>query len=323
MDLILKRILLTSILLLASPAWAGWPVAVVDSFTVHASQIFTPLNVLANDTGDDLRITSVNKWSLRGGNVEIRYPTGHLTYTPPQNFAGEDNIWYVITDSQGRRNSAKVTVTVKSSTSRFPDPQPDFVKVRKDTSIRIETLKNDLGRNIRYASLNEWSQKGGRVEKVDYDQIKYTPPAGFVGADAFWYRIKEFDAAPEYFTKVTIEVTEQNSAGPYPQGKTNTVALDVKCLRRPIRPYCEAQALNPLQNDIGKNLKLAVDSRWSWKGGSVEVRYSKEEGYYLVYSPNPKTGDGQLQDKIWYTIEDEVGRTSWGVVVLNVTTSTI
>jgi len=57
-----------------------------------------------------LRIVEVNEYSREGGRIVI--VNGELSYTPRSGYRGADSFWYVINDSLGRSNSAKVDVTV-------------------------------------------------------------------------------------------------------------------------------------------------------------------------------------------------------------------
>lgn len=333
MDLqtIKKTILASALLLASSSALAGFPVAVTDSFTVHPSQGRVTLDVLVNDTGDNIQVSQSNDWTAKGGRSSlvpsgITNPKNFIDYTPPRNFAGKDTFWYVIKDDQGRRNAAKATVTVKPSSSRFPDPQPDFVKVPKNKSIRINVLKNDI---IRFATIKEfsgWTSNGGRITRTDNGQLKYTPANGFVGTDVFWYKIREGTLArnPAYGAKVTIQVTENNSAGPYPVAKPDRIAVNAVCFVSTANQFCSGHGLNVLQNDIGNNLKIVLNSAWSQRGGKVEIFPGYGTGPFISpvinYSPKP-TGNDTV-DNIYYRVEDELGRQSWGTVTIDVTRRT-
>lgn len=308
----------TSAMILAPAAWADWPVSLVDNITVHQSQSEVLVDVLDNDIGDNLKITTVNAWSRNGGRAKT--DGIYLRYTPPHhslNYTGGiDSFWYDIVDDQGRTNAAKVTVNIKPLTSRFPDPQPDVVRVQKDTGIRIDVLKNDIADLPRYTEFSTVSEQGGKIVQVD-KQLHYTPPAGFVGTDIFWYKIKNglgLDPT-EHATEVTVQVTEEEGAGPYPTTKPDTYAVDASC--DPSRPpyYCISPALDVLQNDTGENLRLILTSAWSLKGAQVRVSYDTVTGYHLSYIGKPR----DTEDKIWYIIEDEIGRKNWGVVTLSVT----
>lgn len=73
------------------------------------------LDILANDTGSDkTRIHYLYEYTEKGGKT-YKTPEGQIWYTPKEGFTGEDNFWYVMTDSQGRTDSAKVVITVNNN----------------------------------------------------------------------------------------------------------------------------------------------------------------------------------------------------------------
>ncbi len=87
----------------------AFPVANPDSFTT-ARNTAKLLDVLANDTGSSIVFDTLYAYSAKGGTTSRA--NGKVLYTPKTNFSGEDNFWYVMIDSQGRKNSAQVIVNV-------------------------------------------------------------------------------------------------------------------------------------------------------------------------------------------------------------------
>ena len=70
------------------------------------------IDVLRNDTGAGLRISSVNAYSAKGARVTIE--NGQLRYVPRSGYSGSDTFWYVISDNQNRTNAVVVTVNVSN-----------------------------------------------------------------------------------------------------------------------------------------------------------------------------------------------------------------
>lgn len=68
------------------------------------------IDVLANDIGYGLLLNTPNIWSLKAGKVSL--VNNKLIYKPKIGFIGEDKIWYVFTDFEGRANSGEVTITI-------------------------------------------------------------------------------------------------------------------------------------------------------------------------------------------------------------------
>lgn len=83
-----------------------YPTATNDNVTANGSGEVT-IDVLTNDTGLGLVL---NAWSLKGGAVSLA--GNKLVYTSKVGFTGSDNIWYVMVDAQGRKNSAQVKINV-------------------------------------------------------------------------------------------------------------------------------------------------------------------------------------------------------------------
>ena len=71
------------------------------------------LNILANDTGSIWKaIDTLYEYTAKGGRT-FKTPEGLVWYIPKTGFTGDDNFWYVMVDSKGRKNSAQVIITVK------------------------------------------------------------------------------------------------------------------------------------------------------------------------------------------------------------------
>ena len=328
-------------------AMADWPVAIVDKVAFHPAQKLIKINVLSNDIGKGLKVTEVNRYSENGGTIQLGAGVNGantIYYEARSGFGhvGEDGFWYVIEDEQGRTNAARVSVDVKPVSSALPAPQEDIVDVPQGASIRIDVLKNDLfsttvpeqdpgglasNRGV-ISSFNAWSQKGGKIEKVEvYSDsstpslasqrfhLKYTPKSGFVGEDAFWYVVKDSDASvlgtQPQFTKVTINVLKsETNQEPYPIANSDQSA--VECLPR---AGCFIRSPNVLSNDIGKDLILKLNSAWSLNGAKISVVPNHPNPPFIEYTPNPSNPLGE--DKVWYVIEDAFGRQNWGVWNIN------
>ena len=330
----LKKLFLVSTLCLPVSAMADWPVAIVDKVAAHPAQARITIDALENDIGDGLEITTVNAWSENGARVSRS--SNSITYRPPQNYTGEDGFWYAIKDSQGRTNSVRVSVNVLPSSSALPAPQEDSATTPRDTSIRIDVVKNDLfstatltgasngGGSI--TAFDRRSKEGGTIEKInpypdviaiDLSELRYTPPKGFVGTDTFWYSVRDTKftqtgTLPQA-TKVTITVLANNKIqDPYPIARPDTA--DVICVG--VRFGC-TRDINIAGNDSGNNLIYKINSSWSLRGGMLRLGPSGlAAGTRISYTPkNGFSGE----DKVWYVIEDEYGRKNWAVVTLNVT----
>ena len=89
---------------------SAYPIANPDNFTTARNTAKT-LDILANDTpSGGIAIDTLYAYSALGGTTTRS--NGKVLYTPKTNFTGEDNFWYVMIDSQGRKNSAQVKINV-------------------------------------------------------------------------------------------------------------------------------------------------------------------------------------------------------------------
>lgn len=274
------------------------------------------------------------------------YVYGDVSYQPNDDFVGTDGFWYVIEDDQGRTNSIRATVEVKPASLALPSPLEDFIDVPKDTPTRINPLVNDLFTNMsaqitktfrgKIVDYNTRSANGGTIEKVeiypaDYLQVgglqqgqflventfkyefRYTPPAGFSGTDSFTYAVKDsLNGNDEEvnsrvsWTKVTLNVSESDSRGPWPEAFPDKATIS-------LNPFVNEGVIDVLSNDVGENLLVKLNSAYSQNGARLEVVPNHPNRPYIKYS-----GGSVGTDKIWYVIEDAYGRTNFSTVDITV-----
>ena len=86
----------------------AYPQANTDRLNVSIGTSKLRINVLSNDRGRFLRLSTVNPRSAKGGRVYLK--NNRVLYIPPYNFKGSDSFWYTVVDRGGRRHSAKVIV---------------------------------------------------------------------------------------------------------------------------------------------------------------------------------------------------------------------
>ena len=71
------------------------------------------------------------------------------------------------------------------------------------TTILVDVLANDTGQGITINTLD--NPANGTASIVD-NKVRYTPDAGFIGTDVFWYSIRD-SAGDIYGTKIHVDVT--------------------------------------------------------------------------------------------------------------------
>ncbi len=98
------------------------PVARDDEFIIEEGEAILTASVLLNDSdpdNDTLSILRADTVSLEGGSVR-HLGEGRFSYTPPESYVGQDSFVYVITDSQGETDQARVNLFVNASTNAAP-----------------------------------------------------------------------------------------------------------------------------------------------------------------------------------------------------------
>lgn len=280
-------------------AYAGpWPVGIYDEATALNKKA-TVIPVIANDTGDNLFVSSVNASSKRWGKVSINEDKKSVTYTSYS--AGEDEFWYVLEDDQGRKNAARVTIKVVSNA--WPKASSDTAKAAYNEIITIAVLDNDTGTGLTLKSANKWSADYGKVW-IEGDQIKYQQvgePRGDI-TDEFWY-VFEDQWKRTNAGKVTVSVSN-NPTTPWPKANVDTAEAKNGLV-----------AMIPvLANDRGDGLTITETNSWTHNGGKTDIVED-----LIRYTP-PKNFTGT--DHFWYDFEDKFGRTNSAKVTVEVTQNT-
>ena len=291
-----------SITVTAPIASSPWPTAGHDRASTNPDE-FIVIDPLWNDTGDALQITDVNATSTQGSSIKI--VNNKLKYTPASWAKGEDKFWYVITDSQGRTNAARVTVTVAHSVDIGPWPTAgsdtyDIVKNSSGNALNI--FNNDTGSGIEIEQLYDWTQKGGRTNNSG-SFVTYTPPAGFTGVDEFWYAMKDVHGRTNA-AKVTLNVTAPTT-GPNNEPDAVEDALSAFINGAEMTLDIVANDTDPDGDD------LTVIDVQSAQYGSVRLT----GGGVVRYTP-PST---PRSDSFEYTISDGNGGTASAVATISVT----
>ena len=299
----LKRKILYTLLLAsfsASAIGSPWPQSAAD-FAETTNNLPVTVSVLDNDTGDMLTLKESNDWTKNGGRTVI--VDNAIKYTSPEGFVGTDTFWYVMADSEGRTNSAKVSVDVtKANVSAWPVSVEDNATTTNNLPVTISVLDNDTGDMLTLKESNDWTQNGGRTVIVD-NAIKYTAPEGFVGTDAFWYVMADSEGRTNS-AKVSVEVTKATvSAWPVGIEDNVTTTNDV-----------ESISIFVLANDVGDDLTITETNSWTRKGGRTSI-----SGNRIKYWP---PADFVGDDIFWYVLTDSQGRTNSASVNIKVSDST-
>lgn len=161
--------------------------AAPDNVTTTTGSTIT-IDVIANDTGSGLTLAAPNSWSLNGGTVSLN--NNKLVYKSKASFTGSDNIWYIVSDAQGRTSNGQVNITVNSASTDLPFPiaNADTYTVPSNSSRTLNILTNDTPSGLVLDTVYAYTSKGGTTTRANNNtEVLYTPKAGFTGVDDFWY----------------------------------------------------------------------------------------------------------------------------------------
>ena len=189
------------------------PVA-VDDFVSMTNAQTSIIDVLANDLGicgDDFTVNITNGPS---SGMAIVNNDLEVVYTPAPGFVGTVTFTYTVCEvcdldacpfcQPEYCDEATVTITVTDGGSSAVDAQPDIVYTNFETAINISVLSNDLGSNLTIAEV--FQPDHGTVSiSTDGMTVLYTPDAGFVGNDYFFY-VACNDATPPQCDQTIVAV---------------------------------------------------------------------------------------------------------------------
>ncbi|HGS5501649.1 TPA: tandem-95 repeat protein, partial [Vibrio parahaemolyticus] len=145
------------------------PVAdIVADKTTVVEDTPTIIKVLGNDTfeGDDKVVSLDAENGPKNGTVIVNND-GTVTYTPDDNYVGEDTFTYIVT-SGGVSESTTVNVDV-TPVNDAPVAKDDIATTQEDTAVTIDVLSNDTDVDGDKLSIQSASvpEAQGKVEIVD------------------------------------------------------------------------------------------------------------------------------------------------------------
>ncbi|MBE3793281.1 tandem-95 repeat protein [Vibrio parahaemolyticus] len=170
----------------------------------------TIINVLGNDTFESTdKVVSLDAENGPKNGTVIVNNDGTVTYTPDDNYVGEDTFTYIVT-SGGVSESTTVSVDV-TPVNDAPVAKDDIATTQEDTPVTIDVLPNDTDIDGDKLSIQSATvpEAQGKVEIVD-GKLVFTPAENFNGHAEITYTVTDgqlTDAA-----KVTVTVNPVNDA---------------------------------------------------------------------------------------------------------------
>ncbi|EOW3976860.1 tandem-95 repeat protein [Vibrio parahaemolyticus] len=170
----------------------------------------TIINVLGNDTFESTdKVVSLDAENgPANGTVSVN-PDGSVTYTPDDNYVGEDTFTYIVT-SGGVSESTTVEVNV-TPVNDAPVAKDDIATTQEDTAVTIDVLPNDTDIDGDKLSIESASvpEAQGKVEIVE-GKLVFRPAENFNGDAEITYTVTDGQLADE--AKVTVTVNPVNDA---------------------------------------------------------------------------------------------------------------
>ncbi len=158
------------------------------------------IDVLANDSdahGDTIAIDAFDTSTSNSGSIAS--VNGMLVYTPAAGFTGTDTFNYTITDNNGEKASATVTVTVETQALKVVDDGTQGEMVgdaysfyTNDAMTRnLDVMANDMGDELTIVAITVPPRFGTAVISSDGKSINYTLRSGYCEDHFFVYRVRD------------------------------------------------------------------------------------------------------------------------------------
>jgi hypothetical protein len=247
------------------------------------------LKTLGTDLEGDL-LTFVINFQVQHGNLTDAVD-GVVTYTPLENFNGEDGFTFVASDGQSFSDPGVVRLIV-FPVNDPPEAFDDFVVTGEDTPIVIDVLGNDVdveGDNFEIDPIIGEPDHG--FADLVNGFIVYDPEPNYSGPDQFVYRCMDASEVGNLAT-VFITVTEENDP-PFAMGDGAATVNGV-----PVNIF-------PLANDFDMEmdpLTIISFTQPGVGGGSVQPGPCSSS---LVYTP-PSDCAGDSTVEFTYIVSDGI-----------------
>lgn len=185
-------------------------------FETSEDTSFVTASVLSNDReadGDDVTIVAFDADSAQGGAV-ILLENGVFTYSPVENFNGEDSFAYRIEDGRGGNDTARVTIRV-TPVNDAPVAADVTASGDEDTVISGMLQATDVdGDTLSFSVVS--GPMNGVVTVNANGAFQFTPEAGFNGTDSFTFRAGDESLSDNAVATITVNAVDEPVDPPNP-----------------------------------------------------------------------------------------------------------
>jgi VCBS repeat-containing protein len=193
------------------------PTAINDTFSVSEDvtlNVTSQDGVIKNDTDPEGAILTATLVSSVSNGVLTLRPDGSFSYTPRNNFSGQDSFVYRVGDGAASSDAATATINVTAQNDP-PIANSDQYSVSRDGTLTVTTttgvLVNDTddGVGALTARLVQ-NTSHGQLTLNNNGSFTYRPTVGFAGTDTFTYRAVDSNNVQSDLT-ATVTITVENT----------------------------------------------------------------------------------------------------------------
>ncbi|MBV7334668.1 tandem-95 repeat protein [Chloroflexi bacterium TSY] len=253
------------------------------------------IGVLNNDRDPDGGVLTVIEVTQGQHGTVTKADDNTITYTPRNNFNGQDQFSYVVTNG---KLTSRADVRVKvNSVNDLPLANPDEESTLEDTPIVINVLGNDRDVDNDPLRIESVRQPTRGTVRIVENGLRFIPEQNYNGREVFDYTITDGQGTSQ--AQVTVNVTAVNDPPTAVNDEVST-AEDTSV------------TVKVLDNDVDVDHGLKITEVTTPQNGLVEVI-----GNVIQYTPK---SDFYGSEIFTYKIQEHEGQeTSAAQVTVNVT----
>ncbi|QGS58109.1 Ig-like domain-containing protein [Shewanella algae] len=238
------------------------PIAQADSFSLPWNQQHM-LDVLANDNDADNDSLYLVQASVSIGEISVSDDKLSLMYTPPEDFIGNAQLSYTVSDGMGGTAMSHAELVVFYN--RAPVVNDSSASTDDRTAIELDVLSTASDPDGDSLTLESAVAQSGSVSITTSQTLSYQPKTGFAGTDIISFSVSDGNGASAT-AQVVVTVTayqevvvENRSSG----GAIAPWALALMLLMAGFRRLSLRLASLPLLLLLAIGVSFNAQARWS------------------------------------------------------------
>ncbi|BCV64734.1 GlyGly-CTERM sorting domain-containing protein [Shewanella carassii] len=238
------------------------PIAQADSFSLPWNQPHL-LDVLANDNDADNDSLYLVQASVSIGEISVSDDKLSLMYTPPEDFIGNAQLSYTVSDGMGGTAMSHAELVVFYN--RAPVVNDSSASTDDRTAIELDVLSTASDPDDDSLTLESAVAQSGSVSITTSQTLSYQPKTGFAGTDIISFSVSDGNGASAT-AQVVVTVTayqevvvENRSSG----GAVAPWALALMLLMAGFRRLSLRLASLPLLLLLAIGVSFNAQARWS------------------------------------------------------------